>query len=83
MLKTIKRIYFWYKEAKRYKNIKKTIWYGMVSFFVYLVPFLIYLKGSNVFFTAGGEGLFILQRYILGGVLFFPLVYFAMILFLI
>ena len=64
------------------KDIKKTIWYGMVSFFIYLVPFLIYLKGSSVFFIAGGEGLYILQNKFLDGPLFFPLIYFIILLFI-
>jgi len=65
------------------KNIKKTIWYGLISFLIYLLPFLLYLKTSAVFLTGGDEGLFILQKRLFDGPLFFPLVYFSMVLFLI
>lgn len=65
------------------KNIKKTIFYCLVSFLVYSIPLLIYFKTSYTFFTGGGEGLFILNREVLGGTLFFPLIYFLVLLFLI
>jgi len=65
------------------KNLKKTLKYSFISFLIYLIPFLLYYKTSSIFFTGGGEGLFILQKRILDGFLFFPLVYFITILFLI
>jgi len=64
------------------KNPKKVFLYGLVAFLVYLGPLLLYFKTSHTFVTGGGEGLFILQKKILDGPLFFPLAYFATLLFL-
>jgi len=64
------------------KNIRKTIWYSVISFLVYFIPYLIFYKTSHTFLTGGGEGLFILQKRVFDGPLFFPFVYFMMVLFL-
>lgn len=64
------------------KNPKKVFLYGLVASLVYLVPFLLYFKTSHTFVTGGDEGLFILQKKILDGPLFFPLAYFVTLLFL-
>lgn len=65
------------------KNWKKTIFYGFCSILIYMIPWFLYRNVIGVSaITSGGEGLFILGRNILGGPLFFPLVYFLTILFL-
>lgn len=65
------------------KNIKKTIWYCFISGLIYLVPLLFYINVSYKFFTAGGEGLYILEKEIFDGILLFPLMYFSTNLYLI
>lgn len=65
------------------KDWRKTLFYGFCSILVYMIPWFLYrnIIGASAI-TSGGEGLFILGRSILGGPLFFPLVYFLTILFL-
>lgn len=66
------------------KNWKKTLIYVLCAGLVYLIPWFLYRNVISISaFTSGGEGLFILGKTILGGPLFFPLVYFLTILFLI
>ncbi|HPT65923.1 MAG TPA: glycosyltransferase 87 family protein [Candidatus Woesebacteria bacterium] len=65
------------------KNIKNVFIYTSIAILVYLVPLLCYLNMSYKFLTAGGEGLYILERHFLDGPLFFPLIYFLTTLYLI
>jgi len=64
------------------KKIGKTIFYGLVGFLVYIIPWFLYREVAGTGIISGGEGLFILQRKIFDGPLFFPLVYFITLLFL-
>lgn len=65
------------------KNIKKTIRYCFISGLIYLVPLFLYINVSYKFFTAGGEGLYVLEKKIFDGILLFPLMYFLTNLYLI
>lgn len=64
------------------KKIGKTIFYGLVAFLVYIIPWFLYREVAGTGIISGGEGLFILQKRIFDGPLFFPLVYFVALLFL-
>lgn len=64
------------------KDFKKTLFYGFCGVLVYVIPWILYRNGLSNSITSGGEGLFILQKRIFDGLLFFPLVYFAIVLFL-
>lgn len=65
------------------KDFKKTLIYGFYGLLIYIIPWFLYRNGLSSSITSGGEGLFILQKKLFDGPLFFPLVYFAMVLFLI
>jgi hypothetical protein len=67
------------------KNIKKTIKYGFISGLVYVIPIIFYLKDLKLFFTGGGEGLFILETIIpaKNNYVIFPILYIFLILLLI
>ena len=65
------------------KKLWKTIFYGLIGLSTYLIPLILYSNVSTTFITGGGEGLFILQKRIFDGPLFFPLVYFLILLVLV
>jgi len=64
------------------KKIWKTIFYGLVALLIYIIPWFLYREVAGTGIVSGGEGLFILQKRIFDGPLFFPLVYFVTLLFL-